>query len=89
MRNGVDLKECLEESYLNGQTTRNANPRKIIPNDPEIPQILNRVSPCQEIVKIDYFLPGCPPRADLIWNALTALITDNPIELPYEMLKFD
>ncbi len=89
MRNNVDLQECLAEAYLTGPTTRNANPKKIIPNDDEIPQILNRVVPCQEIVKIDYYLPGCPPRADLIWLAVSALVTGNPLELPYEVIKFD
>ena len=89
MRNGIPLKECLEEAYINGLTTQNANPRKIIPNDDELPQILNRVYPCQEIVKIDYFLPGCPPPADIIWNAVYALVTGNEIELPYEVIKFD
>ena len=89
MRNAIDLQECLAEAYLNGPTTRDANPRKIIPNDDEIPQILSRVVPCHELVKIDYYLPGCPPRADLIWNAVAALVTGNPLELPYEVIKFD
>jgi NAD-reducing hydrogenase small subunit len=89
MRNGIPLKECLDESYLNGPTTTDCNEKKIIPHDPDLPKILNRVYPCHEVVKIDYFLPGCPPRADLIWNALTALVTGKEIELPYEVLKYD
>jgi NAD-reducing hydrogenase small subunit len=89
MRNGIPLKECLDEAYLNGPTVRDCNPKKIIPNDPEIPKILNRVYPCHEIVKIDYFIPGCAPRADLIWGALYALLTGGKLELPYEVFKFD
>lgn len=89
LRNSIDFKECLEEAYINGPTTRNSNPKKIIPNDDEIPHMLSRVHPVQEIVKIDYYIPGCPPRADLIWNVLTALVTENDVELPYEVLKFD
>jgi NAD-reducing hydrogenase small subunit len=89
MRNNIPVQECLEEAYLNSPTTVGANPDKILPNDDELPMILNRVYPCHEIVKIDYFLPGCPPRADLIWNALYALVTGAPLELPYEVVKFD
>lgn len=89
MRNGIPIKECLEEAYLNGPTVRDNNEEKILPNDDELPMILNKVYPCHEIVKIDYFLPGCPPRADLIWNALVALITNKEMELPYEVVKFD
>ncbi|MCP4180444.1 MAG: NADP oxidoreductase [bacterium] len=87
LRNNIPLKECYDEAYINGPTVY--NPSGQIPNDPEIPLILDKVYPCKEIVKIDYSLPGCPPSADLIWQALVALLTDKPIELPYEMVKYD
>jgi len=87
LRNTIPLKECLEEAYLNGPTVH--NPSGQVPNDPEIPLVLNRVYPIQEVVKIDYFLPGCPPPAETIWQALTALLTDKPVELPYELIKYD
>jgi len=87
-RNGIPVEECLREAYLQGPTTVDGDP-KIIPNDDELPMILDRVYACHEIVKIDYFLPGCPPTADLIWNALVALIEGKPINLPYETVKYD
>jgi NAD-reducing hydrogenase small subunit len=40
-------------------------------------------------VKIDYSLPGCPPRADLIWEALVALVTGKELVLPYDSFKYD
>ena len=55
----------------------------------KIPLLLNKVYPCHEVVKIDYHLQGCPPPADTIWAALTALLTDKPVELPYELIKYD
>ena len=88
MRNGIPIKECLEEAYLNGPTVKN-NTERIIPNDPELPILLDKVYPCHEVVKMDFHLPGCPPRADLIWEALVALITGNEMKLPYEVVKFD
>lgn len=88
MRNGIPIQECFDEAYINGITVV-ANEEKIIPNDPELPMLLDRVYPCHEIVKIDYFLPGCPPRADLIWDALVALVTGDEMKLPYEVVKFD
>jgi NAD-reducing hydrogenase small subunit len=87
MRNNIPLKECLDEAYLNGPTVY--NPEKRIPNDPELPLILTKVYPCDEVVKMDYHLPGCPPPADAIWQALVALLTNKPLELPYELLKYD
>ena len=88
MRNGIPIRECLEEAYINGPTVTN-NEKKVIPDDPELPIILDKVYPCHEVVKIDYFLPGCPPRAELIWDSLVALITGNEMNLPYEVIKFD
>ena len=87
MRNNIPLKECIDETYMNGVTVY--NPDRITPQDAEIPLLLNKVYPCHEVVKIDYFLPGCPPSADALWAALTALLTGQPIELPYELLKYD
>ncbi len=87
MRNGIPVRECLEEAYLNGPTIDSGN--RIIPNDEELPIVLDKVYPCHEVVKIDYFLPGCPPSADLIWEALTALVEGRPLNLTYEMIKFD
>ncbi|MBI9038740.1 MAG: hypothetical protein JEY97_11455 [Bacteroidales bacterium] len=89
LRNGIPIKECLDEAYLNGPTAQIGNEEQILPNDEELPMILDKVYPCHEVVKIDYYLPGCPPRADLIWDALVALVTGNELKLPYEVVKFD
>jgi len=88
LRNNISLRECLEEAYLNGPSVENSQDL-IIPDDEDLPLLLNKVYPCHEVVKIDYHLPGCPPRADLIYNALVALITDKPMEIPYECFKYD
>jgi NAD-reducing hydrogenase small subunit len=85
MRNLIPLKECLEEVYLNGPSVVDG----IIPNDPDIPLVLDRVYPLHEVVKIDYFLPGCPPSADTIWAALTALLSGKEPELSYDLIKYD
>ncbi|MDP8211958.1 MAG: NADP oxidoreductase [Candidatus Zapsychrus exili] len=87
MRNEIPLKECFDEAYKDGPTVY--NPEGIIPNDPEIPLVLDRVYPCSEVVKIDYHLPGCPPNADIIWEALVALLNNKPLDLPYELVKYD
>jgi NAD-reducing hydrogenase small subunit len=90
LRNGIPIQECLDEAYLDGPTvSAGSNEERILPNDDELPMILDKVYPCHEVVKIDYYLPGCPPRADLIWAALVALVTGNEMDLPYEVVKFD
>ena len=87
MRNNIPLEECINEAYRDGPTVY--NPKGIVPHDPEIPLLLDKVYPAHEVVKIDYFLPGCPPSADTLWETLTALLGGKPVELPYELLKYD
>ena len=87
MRNMIPLKECFEEAYLNGPTVY--NPGGKIPGDKEIPLLLDKVYACHEVVKIDYHIPGCPPSADTLWEILVALLSEKPIDLPYELIKYD
>jgi NAD-reducing hydrogenase small subunit len=87
MRNPIPLQECLAEAYQNGPTVHNPSGR--FPDDPELPLLLDKVYPCHEVVRIDYHLPGCPPSADAIWRTLSALLTNEPVELPYELIKYD
>jgi NAD-reducing hydrogenase small subunit len=86
MRNLVGLRECLEEAYLKGPTVGEG---ALIPNDEDLPLLLDRVYPSHAIVKIDYFLPGCPPSADTIWHGLEALLRGEEPKLPYHLLKYE
>lgn len=85
MRNQFDLKECLEEAYIHGIGVENPH----VPNDREIPLLLDKVHPLHEVVRIDYFLPGCPPPADAFWKFLTDLIAGNEISFPYNLIHYD
>jgi NAD-reducing hydrogenase small subunit len=87
MRNNLSVKACLEEAYVNGPTVY--NPHRIIPSHRELPLLLDKVYPCHQVVKIDHFLPGCPPSADAIWKAVQDLLAGRGIELPYPLLKYD
>jgi len=87
LRNGIPLAECLDEAYRHGPSVH--NPGGVVPCDVELPLLLNNVYPCHEVVKIDYHLPGCPPPADTLWQALAALLGNKAVELPYELIKYD
>jgi NAD-reducing hydrogenase small subunit len=87
LRNLVPLRECLEQAYLKAPSLLNPSGR--VPDDPEIPLLLDKVYPAHEVVQIDYHLPGCPPSAETLWQALHALLAGRPVVLPYELLKYD
>ena len=39
-----------------------------------LPEFYERVKTLKDVIKVDYFLPGCPPPPDLITNAITATL---------------
>jgi len=85
LRNQYDVAACLAESYVDGVGLRNPG----IPNDPEIPLLLDRVRPVAQVVKIDHFLPGCPPSADVIWAFLQDFLAGRPIRIPSAKIRYD
>jgi NAD-reducing hydrogenase small subunit len=87
LRNTVPLEDCLREAYVDGPSVRNPSGR--IPDDPEIPLLLDQVVPAHEVVHIDHHLPGCPPSAETLWRALCALLSGQSPDLPYELIKYD
>lgn len=85
LRNEIDLKECLETSYLTGVGI--VDPQ--IPNDRELPLLLDKVRPVLDAVKIDYVLPGCPPPAEAFLEIVTAVLEGREPNLGYELRRFD
>jgi len=85
MRNSFSLREILQEAYIDGVGV--IDPQ--IPADPEIPLLLNRIHPLHEVVKIDYFLPGCPPSAEIFRTFFDQLLNQQAIEFTYSQIHYD
>ena len=81
----IDLGQCLQEVYL----TDPGVGQGLIPNDPELPLPLDKVHPLHEVVKVDYFIPGCPPSGDAIWKFLTDLIEGRTPKLGHGLIHYD
>ena len=63
----------LDRAY---RDARLLNPR-IPESDGIVPRLLDRVRPLHEIVKVDTWLPGCPPGPDLIHKLLLEALAGN------------
>jgi len=83
MRNHLDVGELLQKVYVE------RGGAKQVPNDPELPLLFDKVYPVNEIVRVDYFIPGCPPSADAIWKCLTDLILGRIPRLEHQLLHYD
>lgn len=87
MRNPLgDPGELVAEAYRDAVTSLHGH----LP-DPEngiVPALLPRVMPAHEVVRVDAFLPGCPPSADRIRTAVEALLAGTSPELAPTQRRF-
>jgi NAD-reducing hydrogenase small subunit len=85
-RNHLDLGRILSEVY---RVRPGLNSRSRVPDDPELPLPLNHVHPIHEVVHVDYFLPGCPPSADTIWQFVDDLMAGRTPHLGHGSIRYD
>jgi NAD-reducing hydrogenase small subunit len=69
LRNGLPESD---QAVLHRAYIETANAHAQIPSD--VPKLLKQVHPLHEVVKVDYFIPGCPPPAGNIAYVLTELL---------------
>jgi NAD-reducing hydrogenase small subunit len=84
-RNHLELGACLQQVYQ----FREGLAAPQIPDDPELPLLLDKVRPIHEVVRVDYFVPGCPPSGEALWKFLTDLISGRTPRLSHPMLHYD
>jgi NAD-reducing hydrogenase small subunit len=68
MRNPFGVEACTTRAYLENVTAQPQVPTLVIP------PLLSRARPVHEFVKVDVFIPGCPPSADTIYYAIAELL---------------
>jgi NAD-reducing hydrogenase small subunit len=86
MRNMVGTKAALERAYLESETTVEG----LIPDSTELGRPLDTVTGVDKVVKVDLFIPGCPPSADALFYAISELLAGRvPVVLPDEYFKYD
>jgi NAD-reducing hydrogenase small subunit len=68
MRNQIAPRKLLERIYIEG-----AQENKGVPTD-GVPALLRHAIPVHEVVKVDLYVPGCPPPAKAIAFVLSELL---------------
>ena len=85
LANIANKKEVFERAYL--QTPSTKNPQSVTPKtsvhvkegELNLPEFYDTVKTLDQIVEVDYYVPGCPPPVDLILKAIDAIAKN---ELP-------
>jgi F420-non-reducing hydrogenase small subunit len=80
LANLSNKKEIFNVSYQ--ETASTENPQNVRPQPetkvPEgtlhLPVFYDTLKTLDQTVEVDYYLPGCPPEADRIWDAIVAIL---------------
>ena len=75
MRNPFGANAVLERAYLDPTLFQ-----PVIP-DQVVPKLLDVVRPVHAVVKVDLFVPGCPPSADTIYYFLSEVLAGRTPDL--------
>lgn len=68
MRNSYPLEEVLKRGYEDNATVNPGAPTR------EVPKLEPKVIPLHELVNVDLFLPGCPPKASDIFYVVSEIL---------------
>jgi len=83
LRNFFDKQDVLDRAYVEAESTALGKEP-----DEEVPKLLEKVEPIHHFVKVDAFIPGCPPEASAIRTAIEELaagrLPEGKIDLQYE-----
>ena len=85
LRNFFTLEESLRRAYVETESTDSEG---MIPSDPELCRP-TKVRALQDVVKVDVFVPGCPPDADVIFYVLSELAQGRIPEVKDEQLQWN
>ena len=73
--------EIFDNSYRDTPSTDNPSgvrPQavtKVAEGNLHLPVFYDTLKTLDQTVKVDYYLPGCPPESDRIWDAIEAIVT--------------
>ncbi len=85
LRNHLDLWDCFQEVYQYEPGTAG----KTIPNDPELPLPFDQVRPIYEVVRVDGYLPGCPPPPEAFAQVFADLLAGRAPKLLPAQIRYD
>lgn len=83
MANLLNREEILQWVYEQSPTV--VNPKGNVPepltrmDDKELtlPELYDQVYPLNEVINVDYYIPGCPPPPNIIYDAIITVLSGN------------
>jgi len=87
LANFSNKQSILGRAYIESESTQ--NPEKVLPQPGcqtngyklELPVFFNDVMPLNEVVCVDYYIPGCPPQTERLVEVLSAVFSGAKLPL--------
>ncbi len=86
--NTTNKEQIFKSSYIDSPSTDNE--KKVIPQprthvaegELDIPELWDTVKSLDQVVPVDYYVPGCPPQSNQIWAVLELIVQGKPLPPP-------
>jgi len=85
LRNWIPKNEVMSRGYIETESTVHG----VMPVHEELPPLLDKVLPVNQVVSVDAYVPGCPPSPEAIAYSLTQILQGRIPVLPGDMIHFD
>ncbi|MFH1531039.1 MAG: oxidoreductase [Pseudomonadota bacterium] len=92
LANLFSKEEIFHRAYVESPST--VNPERFFPTpkvtvpegELELPEFFNKVFSLDQVVDVDYYVPGCPPNPERIWEVLEAVVSGATLPPPGAVL---
>lgn len=80
LANQYHKEEIFNTAYIEAPTVENKERvkpsvySKVSEGDLKLPKFYDRLLCLDDVVEVDYYLPGCPPTAEWVWRAVEAIV---------------
>jgi F420-non-reducing hydrogenase small subunit len=75
LANQWDIQEAINRKFTEAESITNENPKE--PKE-HMPGFASKIVPLDEIIKVDVFMAGCPPKPEAIFSAVEFLLGQKP-----------
>ncbi|MHA1274151.1 MAG: hypothetical protein ACTSQJ_06455 [Promethearchaeota archaeon] len=75
LANQWDIQDCINRKFVEAESITNDSPKEPTVN---VPGFASKVLPLDEVIKVDAYIAGCPPKPEAIISAVQFLLGQKP-----------
>ena len=84
-RNMIPVSTVMRHAYVDLPSN---DGQGAMPSHETLQKLIDQVVPLHHVIKVDYYIPGCPPNADLIFTILAQILQGRTPQLETQTLRY-